>query len=645
MLFNTSPTIKILRPEAAAILSGMTVIGVQASDDNSDPLRYRYEIAAPKKTPTEELSWQSIAEVPADSLNVDTTKFADGVYSLRVTADDGATTVSTIVPITIRNESSFFIRFYDGLRTIVKEKSATVRGVVYAQKNISPAPTIKSLWYKTSGSAKWVKVAAQDGTFDGAEERFSVLVPNLKDGINIVLWKTIDSRGFIADSEQPVIVDNTPPAFPALSFPKSGSTLTNSDNESREKGKFATTLRGTAEPESVVSVSINGAIVTGKTSFDGTFRIPNVMLPSRGAYVASAKATDEAGNISAPIETSFLYDNPPTVVFISPRDGRGVGTQTTISWLTSDADGDKVSNTLLSYHQLGKPFITIAKDIASNSVAWDTTNIPDGNAYELRFEASDGFTTTVTRVPFSIDHSAPSLSSVVVKQPTIAKGGTIEATGTALDVGSGVEFVEYQFVPTGADAPIKNTSLIPWYKATVVHLAAKKDVSFKIQHRSGLSDGAYSMIVRAVDAAGNVSEGQSHPISIDSTPPRVGSVEIISEGEQLLPNEEVFDVAVGALLTITASLERDTTTASLIYDDTTITLAKELATGLWKGSISFDQERLYTLTISANDAAGNTMEQQTLAKIRVAEKKIVDEKEIVEKQTLWDKILRMLHLR
>ncbi len=645
VLFNMPPTIKILRPVSAAILSGMTVIGVQASDENTDPIRYRYEIAGAKKTLTEELAWQSIADASADSINIDTTKFVDGVYSLRVTADDGVTTtLSSVVPITIRNESSFFIRFYDGLRTIVKEKSATIRGVVYAQKNISPAPTIKGLWYSTTDGAKWIKVSPQDGFFDSSEERFSVVIPNLKDGTNIVLWKTRDSRGIVADSEQPVIVDNTPPTLPSILFPIDGGMLTAADNESKEKNTFSVTLRGTSEPESIVSVTINGTTVTGKTSFDGTFRIPGITLPSHGAYTASVFATDEAGNVGASRMVSFLYNNPPTVVFISPRDGHGVEKQAVISWLTNDSDGDVVTNTLLSYHQLGKPFVTIAKDIKGNSITWDTTTIPEGTTYELRFEASDGLTTTVTRVPFSVDHSVPALSSFVVKQSTIAKGDTIEAHGVATDTSSGVDFVEYRFVPVDTDT--KSTASIPWYKATIVSVVPSKSVSFSIKNHSELSDGMYIMVARAVDAAGNVSSEESQPITVDSTAPRVGSFEITSDGVQLLPTNDVFNTVVETPLAVSVSLEHDTVTASLMYGDISIPLIKDLATGLWKGTISFDQTGSVSIIISAVDAARNTVEGQKFANFSVAEKSGVslgDKKE--ENQSLWDKILHMLHLR
>lgn len=643
VFFNIAPAVDITRPKSGSILSGMTVIKADGADDNSDVLNYRYEISKEDGSSSEG-NWSTLGNVPSDTFNFDTTKFEDGKYSMRVTADDGMTgTVSNSVLFTIRNESSFFIRFYDGLRTIVKEKSATVRGVAYAQKNILPSPSIKGLWYSLNDGAKWIKVLPQDGVFDSGEERFSVLIQNLEDGINHVLWRTKDSRGLFVTTEQPIIVDNIAPLPPVILYPKDGELLTKSNNESIEKGKISFTVRGSSEPESTISLKLGGKTYSSKTSFDGKFRLPNVSIPSNGEYKLEVVSTDEAQNTSPIISQSFLYDNPPDVVFINPRDGHGLNGQTMLSWLSSDTDGDPISNMVLSYRQIGKAFIDLGKNIKDNSFAWDTTNVPEGVAYEIKLDTSDGLTTTSTRVPFSIDHNPPQILSINLKTGVTKGDSLLESEGKASDSVSGVEFVEYRLSPVGASA--KDISLIPWYKAVTTVIPHSKTVSFLIKDRSVLPDGTYNITVRTVDAVGNVSEEKSEVAAIDNSAPRVGSFKLYSLQGPVVATDNIFEGFVDEPISVVVSLESDTVRATILHGEVEIPLTKELATGLWHADLTFSKVGNIDLSISADDAVGNHLEAQPLVQIRMVEEPISALDKSQKTESLWAKILRMLHLK
>lgn len=619
ILFNSIPSIEISQPISKSLLSGVVSINVLATDDNNDKIYFRYEIAKAGK----DLKWQTSEDVPSDKINFNTTKFTDGAYLLRVTADDGvSTSTSNSIDVNIRNETSFFIRFYDGLRTLVKENSATVRGVVFAEKSSSSRPVIKSLEYSKDGGGKWTKVLAEDGSFDSGEERFSVTITGLKKGLNNTLWRTKDSNDKIITSDQPIIVDDIAPAIAKVSFPEEGATLTKADNESGDKGEFSFTLRGESEPESNISVEVSGKKFIGKTSFDGTYRVPKIVLPGHGKYKLKITSTDQAQNASESLERAIIYNNPPVLVLTNPRDGRGVGNKTTLSWLMSDADSDTISNVILSYRRIGGEYIVLSKNPAENKFEWNTSTLAEGNNYELKLEASDGLSKASTITPFSIDRNPPSIKSFELITNTIKKGGLIEARGTAVDTDSGVEFIEYKL----SQQDIGEISQATWYKANIdrgnSNKSLGKTVSFYIKSHLPLSDGNYEISIRAVDLAGNMSQEVSKAITIDNTPPRIGSFEISSQGYKLLPKGEVWSVIRGTTATIMVSLENDTKSAEISHDGTSIPLVRDFATGLWKGEISFAQSQAGDLPfyINAIDMLGNVTSNQPLVLFRVENK-------------------------
>ena len=627
--FNVAPRVAIVSPKENATLTATTTISLQAADDNGDKIRFRYEMALQGISAPEEEDWQIISDTPSDKINFDTTEFGDGDYLLRATVDDGATeTYSTAIKIRLKNELPF-IRFDDGRRTVVSGKSVTVRGTVTAPENISPRPNITRIEYSTTDGKRWIAVPAEDGALSSPEERFAVLFQNLKEGVNEIIWRVTDSRGFVVKAKHPIIVDITPPEKPKILFPGEGALLTSANNEAAGKGKFEFTLRGTSEPGSTVNVEVDGLPAgqarkkfIGTAAFDGSFRITGVSLPTRGNFLVSAFATDQALNKSVIVERAVLYDNPPRLVFTSPRDGRGVGTRAVLSWLASDPDGDTVLNSALSYRPIGQPFIGLVKNPKENKFEWDTTKLPEGNNYELRLEANDGLATSTLRAPFSIDHSPPRLVEFNIQQSTYGKGGMFEGGGQATDSASGIEFIEYRFEPIDADSS-KNSSPTPWYKGSISRGFLGKNASFSMKSKLSLPDGEYRVMARAVDAAGNVSSERFQIITVDATPPRVGSFEIASEGMKLLPKNGVWNAMAGVKLSLTLSLEHDTKEAFMrmnAMDERKTMLVKDIPTGLWKGEFFLGEAGTSTLAVSATDTLGNEISEQTLTTFRVAEK-------------------------
>lgn len=599
---NANPEVKLNLPLDKSLLNGMSTISASATDGNGDKINYKYEIALRDKS-TQTLNWQYIENVPSDKITFNTTKFVDGEYYLRVTADDGLSSAeSNMVSVSIKNEASFFIRFYDGYRTIVNNTKATIRGVIFADKSVYPIPNIKSLLYSKDSGANWIKANATDGAFDSKEERFSVEISDLKQGINRTLWHAVDSKDKVYDTEQIVVVDNVPPATPEISSPDLDTILTKSDNDLSDINKFNFTLTGNSESDSSVMVDIAGKTYNTRAAYDGTFRISGINLPKVGKYTMKIWAVDAAQNKSKVLEKSITYNNPPIIVFTSPREGRGVGIHTNISWLVKDIDKDKIMSTVLSYHKIGSPYVLLAKDPIENKYSWDTSLL-SGDNFEIKIEISDSFSKSVNIVPFSIDHNIPILSSFVLNNTVMTSGGLIEGSGTASDPDSGVEYVEYSFRLVD-DISVKDPV---WYKATMDGKPINNVYKYKINNKVKLPDGEYQVSVRAIDGAGNYSEKKYNNFIVDTEAPHVGSLEVYSENIKLLPQNGIWSATKGKI-NVRVSLEKDAKEAYINIGEKKVQLEHDLATGLWTASLNLENIGNLDTKISAVDVLGNSVE-------------------------------------
>lgn len=635
IFYNSIPNVKILKPEQGVILSGMNVIDVEGNDDNKDSLSFEYQISKVGKLKTEEI-WQTIENVPNDRISFDTTKFEDGNYMIRVVADDGIdSAVSNSIPIRIKNDMSFFIRFFDGVKTIAKGNTATIRGVVFADKNISPKPSIKSLEYSLNNGLNWVKVEATDKAFNSAEERFFVSLKDLKEGINDTLWRTIDSRGFAVTSVQPIIVDMKAPEPPIVDFPKNGTTITDKDNDNKTKNGFSFTLYGQGEAGNTVNLEINGIKLSSKVLFDGTFRIPGIKLLNRGNYTLKLSSVDDAGNVSKIVEQLITYNNPPKVVFTSPKDGGGLGKEAFFSWISNDIDKDAILSNSLSYRRAGQSFVTLARNITENKFTWDTSSMEEGNNYELKVSANDGLSTTDVRMYFSIDHSVPNikLSDTI---GSVYDGKSLQVTGTADDAISGIGFVEYSFLSLTSD-----NADTPWYKADIKKNKNSSIVNFSIVDSVNVPDGDYKLAIRAVDKAGNISQEEYRNLNIDNTPPFFGSFEVAVDGKNVFPEKDIWKLGINKNVNIKISLEEGSTGAYILFDNSKILLTHDLATGLWMGEFVSGDKGTKVLSISAVDSSGNVLPEEELATFQVGD---VDSLNKTKKPSIWRRILNMLKL-
>jgi hypothetical protein len=450
--FNKKPVIELVSPADGARLSGTAVLEAKASDENLDPLLFTYEVISvrdfdPAPVATSTNRWVAVAEnVPSSRFSWDAAEVEDGNYMFRIGANDG--TVAVYTPpkrVTVRNASPFF-RFEDGRKTFTATSTVQLYGRALTPESISPRPTIAKAEYSITSGKKWIPVDLGSGV-GGVEARFSITLPNLKEGTHTTLWRVTDSRGLSGRASHPVIVDTAPPKAPLVISPKSDFVIGDRDDANLSKKGVQIHIVGRAEPESILTLTMGGAIQTAKAAVTGDFAFRDITVTHHGANEFSLTASDQAKNTGPASKVRFLYDNLPLISFIKPQASRGLRGKATLSWSITDFDKDPLQGITLGYRRGNGVFTPLPIDPAKNSFLWDVGRFPEGRDYQLKLTAGDGIATAEKVVDFSVDETPPTLASFALKKTVIGKSDVLEGPGRALDALSGIEFVEYAIAP------------------------------------------------------------------------------------------------------------------------------------------------------------------------------------------------------
>ncbi|OGF75660.1 hypothetical protein A3C77_00025 [Candidatus Giovannonibacteria bacterium RIFCSPHIGHO2_02_FULL_45_13] len=604
--FNLTPELAILSPQKGAMLTGTTTIRISASDKNNDPLKFAYELSADGGA-----TWSVLSENTSRKQVVwRTTDFSDGQYQIRVTASDGTTKTEIVSETFLVKNNLPAISFDGGEKAVSNKTDIAIPGKVLGSEG-----AIDSVEYSLDGGKTWSATIASDGAFNSASESFTFNQAGLKEGLYKILFRARDARGLYGRSTKIVIVDFGPPPAPAVhletEFPS--EVLSDLDDEDASTAGVQFALKGASEPQSRVSAVIDGKTFSASANSEGVFKISGITLRNHGKNEITLFATDLAENKSPETKTSFIYNNPPALKFLAPREGKGLNHKTIVRWEVADPDGDKIESLILSYRRGSGDFRALLKSPTAAKFSWDVSNFLEGSDYELKLEAADGVSASVTARQFYIDNTPPEVTLDPLSKTAFNKSFTLALRGRAKDNFSGVEFVEYSI--DGEH----------WFKALIADGFLQKSASWLARHPFVLEDGDYDLRVRAVDAAGNLSGEAVQKITVDTTPPRIGSFTLSKGAIMLLPEGDEFKILVGAKLVFRTSLETDTVKAEI--KDLPLTpsqgrsknntlplgegkggvtlLTKNKSTGLWETELVFDELGKFDLLISAEDALGN----------------------------------------
>ncbi len=170
-------------------------------------------------------------------------------------------------------------------------------------------------------------------------------VTAVPDGAMVAISASQTNASGTGSDNRTVIKDTVPPASPVVTNPPAGSTL-----------PTVTSLTGTSEPNSTVTVTLDGVVVgSALTDSNGNWTVTLSNPPVNGEHTVTAVATDRAGNPSpASAAQTFTIGTATPTVITTPADGSSAPADTALavtgtgpknSTITVFVDGEAVGTT------------------------------------------------------------------------------------------------------------------------------------------------------------------------------------------------------------------------------------------------------------------------------------------------------------
>lgn len=280
------------------------------------------------------------------------------------------------------------------------------------------------------------------------------------DGTNAIAVTATDAAGNIATSSRGVVVDNTPPTA-AFSSPPGNAWV-------RGATHLAFSTADANLKSATLSFGGTSADVTGLSTYDLDTR-----TLSDGAQTLTLMAVDLAGNVRT-VSLALNVDNtPPVAVLTSLEGGSFVRGSPVVSFVATDANVANATLTIgtQSYDVKGKSSQTIA-----------TASIADG-LYTLTLTVTDlAGNPASASMSVVVDNTAP---QVTISAP--AANANLRGTTTISWSASDANPLQVWLVIDGQARDVTGTTSYAWNTNTA-------------------GDGTHTIVVRAVDKAGNQQE-------------------------------------------------------------------------------------------------------------------------------------------
>ncbi|UTV86726.1 BapA prefix-like domain-containing protein [Cobetia amphilecti] len=406
------------------------------------------------------------------------------------------------------------------------------------------------------------------------------LTAPLSEGEHSLTAVATDPAGNISDASDAFIItiDTLPPDAPELE---------NSDG---------TTLSGTGEPGSAITVINNKGEIVGETTVDddGNFTLDLSPEQEDGAEL-TATATDGAGNeseSSAPITVDAAAPEAPLITAVNDNAEPVTGE------LSSGDSTNDQTPILMGTAEAGSSVAVYDGDTLLKTVEADA----EGNwSLELSEPLAEGeHNLSAIATDASGNVSDPSDAFVITIDVTAPEAPVLEETdGTTL---------------AGTGEPGATVDITDGDGNIVANVEVDNDGNFEITLDPAPEDGT-ELTATATDPAGNTS-GPSNPVIVDTatdtTPPAEGenSIAFGDGGDGFLNTDEIGNVTLtgtiedgldssNVQLVITDGEGGSVTidTADITVDGTTLTVAGQDLSGLAEGEL--------TATLTVTDDAGN----------------------------------------
>ena len=369
---------------------------------------------------------------------------------------------------------------------------------------------------------------------------------------------------------------------------------------------IVTVVTSDAENGQTVTVTFNGKAYNGTVAGDSTEVTVGASdlqgLTDGSSYYLVANVSDAAGNAATEFNgIPFMVDTTaPSITSVTASwgtslNGTDINSDGIVTVVTSGAEnGQTVTVTFIGKSYNG----TVAGDSTEMTVgASDLQGLTAGSSYTLAANVSDAVGNAATEfdgIPFKVDTTAPSITSVTASWGASLNGTEINSDGTVTVVTSGAENGQTVTVTLNGKS----------YNGTVA--GDSTEVTVGVSDLQGLTDGiSYTLAANVSDAAGNAAtEFNGIPFKGDTTAPSITSV-TASWGASLNGTEINSDGTVTVVTSgaengqaVTVTLNGKSYNGTVAGDSTEMTVGASDLQSLTEG-IS------YTLAVNVSDAAGN----------------------------------------
>lgn len=340
------------------------------------------------------------------------------------------------------------------------------------------------------------------------------------------------------------------------------------------------TISGTGEPGAMVSVTLTGVnggalgVLMATVGADGTWSLMSPALAD-DVYTITAESVDGQGNMATAMGGFTVDTTSPTLVVTGPM---GLITDNTPT-LEGTVDDDVATVSVTLTDDQGMMYGPFSAPVSNGAWSVDATQLPDGD-YTLSAQATDAAGNSTTQTDsFSLDATAPVVSvdspTATVNSNTPVISGSVSADATSVEV-----------TLTDAQGQVQGP-----FVATVTN-------GMWTLSSPMLADGAYTIDVEALDAAGN--DGDAAGAFVVDTEATV-SLTTPANGSSIATDSPSIEGTVEPGSTVVVTLVGPASNPM-----TTTFNATVQPNGSWSVDTTGLAEGNYTVTADATDAVGNT---------------------------------------
>ncbi len=472
---NTPPSLIFSGPGAGSVVSGTVALNATASDASPASPAVNFEVKLHSDPPS--------AYAPVIS-SWNTASMGDGLYDLRASTSDAAGNATQVVNASILADNFPPSISISAPATSINASVASPTAFD-ANANDGGSGVQKVDFYECSDNSSSCATGTWNLVVSDSTAPYGAGWTIPADGNHALRAVATDNASHTSAAIRNVLVDRTAP----------NTTIT---GKPADPSNAPPTFTFTSdEPGSTFECALDGGAWTPCSS-------PKTYVGlADGTHTVDVRATDAAGNVDAsPDSWTWLRDTTDPSASIGDP-GANVRQTVLLTSTQSDPGGANASGIAsVQFEYSGNGGVSWAATPAT----WDTTSVTDG-LYLVHVVATDNAGNQATvgvGHPVRVDNTAPTTSQ---DDPGQYLRATKTLTGSAADAGSGIDHVDFQQSPAGANS---------W---TTVAPDASSPYSASFDSTT-VADGHYDFRTVAYDVAGN--QTTSTPVAdrlVDNTVP------------------------------------------------------------------------------------------------------------------------------